>query len=82
MKTITVKNLPDEIYRALEVRATRHGHSIEAEVHVILENTVLPAGRIKIGSALAAFGSRHGGIDPALERDNAFAAVPDSHVKS
>lgn len=76
MTTITVKNLPDEVHRALKIRAARRGHTIEAEVHDILANAVLPPRRIKIGSALAAFGRKHGGIDLALERDSVSAVAP------
>jgi hypothetical protein len=35
----------------------------------ILEETVRPEGRVKIGSALAAFGRRFGGIDLDVTRD-------------
>lgn len=41
---ITVRNLPDEVHRALRIRAARHGRSTEAEVRDILEQAVLPGG--------------------------------------
>ncbi len=69
MAVITVRNLPDETHRALRVRAARHGRSTEAEVRAILEETVRPQGRVKIGSALAAFGKRFGGVDLDVTRD-------------
>ena len=37
MATVTVRNLPDPIHRALRVRAAEHGRSMEAEVRAILE---------------------------------------------
>ncbi len=56
MPTMTVRNLPDEVHRALRVRAARHGRSMEAEVREILQATVTPEGRIKLGSLLAEIG--------------------------
>ena len=38
MTTLTVRNLPDEVHRALRIRAAGHGRSTEAEVRAILEN--------------------------------------------
>jgi len=55
---LTVRNLPAEVHRALRVRAARHGHSMEAEVREILEATVAPEGRVKLGSLLADIGRR------------------------
>lgn len=60
MAKLTVRNLPDEVYRALCVRAARRGRSIEAEVCAILEDTVMPTGRIRLGSLLTAIGRRVG----------------------
>ncbi len=71
MAVLTVRNLPDETHRALRVRAAAHGRSAEAEVRAILEDAVRPAGRIKIGSELAALGARHGGIELEIRRDPA-----------
>ena len=58
MAVLTVRNLPDEVHRALRVRAARHGHSMEAEVRGILESAVSPQGRVKLGSLLADMGRR------------------------
>ena len=58
MAMLTVRNLPDEVHRALRVRAATHGRSTEAEVRVILENAVKPEGRMKLGSLLADIGRR------------------------
>jgi len=66
---ITVRNLPQETHRALRVRAAQHGRSTEAEIRVILEQAVRPEARVKIGSALAAFGQRIGGLDLDITRD-------------
>ena len=58
MATLTVRNLPDEVHRALRVRAARRGRSTEAEVRAILEETTLPEGRVSLGSVLATIGQR------------------------
>ena len=54
MATVTVRNLPDEIHRALKLRAAQNGRGIEAEIRHILENAVRP--QLGIGSAVAAIG--------------------------
>jgi plasmid stability protein len=56
MPSVTVRNVPDEVHRAIRVRAALHGHSIEAELRDILESAVKPQGRVKLGSMLAEVG--------------------------
>ena len=51
----------ERAHRALKLRAAQHGRSTEAEIRKILEDTVRPKDRVKIGSELAAFGQRYGG---------------------
>jgi len=58
MAMLTVRNLPDEVHRALRVRAARRGHSMEAEVREILESAISPQGRVRLGSMLADMGRR------------------------
>jgi plasmid stability protein len=58
MAMLTIRNLPDEVHRALRSRAARRGHSMEAEVREILESAVSPRGRVKLGSLLADMGRR------------------------
>ena len=60
MAMLTVRNLADEVHRALRVRAAQRGRSTEAEVRAILEETVLPEGRVGLGSLLTAVGRRAG----------------------
>jgi plasmid stability protein len=60
MATLTVRNLPEEVHRALRVRAAMHGRSTEAEVRDILEATVRPPDRLRMGIALAELGRRAG----------------------
>lgn len=56
---LTVRNLPDETYRALQLRAAQHGRSTEAELRYILETAVHP--KVVLGSTLAAIGRGLGG---------------------
>lgn len=60
MATLTVRNLPDDVHRALRVRAAQRGHSTEAEVREILANVVKPEKRVHVGDALAALGRKIG----------------------
>ena len=57
---LTVRNLPDDVHRALRVRAAQHGRSTEAEVRDILAIAVKPENRVRLGEALAALGRRIG----------------------
>lgn len=54
MAMLTVRNLPDDVHRALRMQAALHGRSTEAEVRDILANAVKPAARVRLGDALAA----------------------------
>ncbi|MDE1149161.1 MAG: Arc family DNA-binding protein [Azospirillaceae bacterium] len=56
MPSITVRNVPDEVHRALRVRAAQHGRSAEAEIRDILERAVKPEQRLRLGDALSALG--------------------------
>ena len=58
MASLTIRNVPDDVYRALRVRAARNGNSTEAEVRAILKQTVKPQGRVKLGSVLAEIGRK------------------------
>lgn len=54
MAMLTVRNLPDDVHRALRMRAAQHGRSTEAEVREILSAAVKPQGRVRLGDAMAA----------------------------
>ena len=60
MAILTVRNVPDDVHRALRVRAAQHGRSTEAEVREILAAVVKPEKRVRMGEALAAIGRRIG----------------------
>ena len=76
MAMLTVRNLPDEVHRALRVRAALHGHSMEAEVREILEAAVAPEGRGKLGSLLADIGKQ------AKLTDDEFAVLEQVRDKT
>lgn len=67
MAMLTVRNLPDDVHRALRVRAAQHGRSTEAEVREILAFAVKPESRILMGDALAALGRKIGLTDEDVE---------------
>jgi plasmid stability protein len=60
MAMLTVRNLPDDVHRALRVQAALHGRSTEAEVREILAGAVKPETRVRMGEALAALGGKIG----------------------
>jgi antitoxin FitA len=53
MAAVTIRNLPEEVHRALKVRAALHNRSTEAEMRAILEAAVHPKGRVLLGTALS-----------------------------
>ena len=76
MAGLTVRNLPDEVHRALRVRAAEHGRSTEAEVRAILEDAVRPAARLKLGSLLADIGREVHVPDEVIDLINARDRSP------
>jgi plasmid stability protein len=60
MSTVVIRNLPEETHRALKARAVQHGRSTEAEICAILEMSVRPPGRIRLGTLLAEIGREAG----------------------
>ena len=79
MAAVTIRNLSPEVHRALRVRAAHNGRSTEAEIRDILEAAVNPAGRLRMGSAIAAL-SREAGLTnadvEALESGKRSVAQP------
>ncbi len=65
MATLTVRNLPDDVHRALRVRAALNGRSTEAEIRDILEKAARPEGRLKLGSLLVSIAREAGGLTDA-----------------
>jgi plasmid stability protein len=65
MASVLVRNLPDEVHRALRVQAAQHGRSTEAEIRSILETAAKPPARVKLGSLLASIVREAGGLTQA-----------------
>ncbi len=62
MANVQVRNLPDEVHRAIRIQAAQHGRSTEAEIRFILERAARPEGRVKLGSYLAGIAREAGGL--------------------
>ncbi|MBH0780627.1 FitA-like ribbon-helix-helix domain-containing protein [Nocardia bovistercoris] len=56
MKTVLIRNLSDDVYRAICLRAAAHGRSVEAEIRAILTAAVRPDAQIEPGSRVVEFG--------------------------
>jgi plasmid stability protein len=52
MPQIVVRQLSDEVHRALKSRAAEHGRSTEAEAREIIAQAVLPETRPRVGDIL------------------------------
>lgn len=68
MATLTIRNLPEEVHRALRVRAAQHGRSTEAEVREILAAAVNAEGRLRVGTELRRFVGRIGAVELDVRR--------------
>ena len=77
MPAMTIRNIPEETHRALKALAAAHGRSAEAEARAILQQAVLPAERIRLGSLLQDIGSAIGGVDLEVPRRSGEREVPD-----
>jgi antitoxin FitA len=57
---LTVRNLSEEVHRALLIRAAQRGVSAEAEVRAIIAAAVMPTQRVRLGAELVAIGAELG----------------------
>jgi antitoxin FitA len=62
MANMNVRNLRDEVHRAIRVQAAQLGLSTEARARDILELAAFPEGRLKLGSFLAFIAREAGGL--------------------
>jgi plasmid stability protein len=60
MAVLTVRNLSNEVHRALRMRAAKNNRSTESEVREILASAVVPERRILMGTAMAAMARGNG----------------------
>lgn len=65
MAVLTVRNLPDDVHRALRVRAAQNGRSTEAEIRDILVKAAKPVDRLKLGSLLTSIAREAGSLSDA-----------------
>ena len=77
MASVNVRNLPDEVHRAIRIQAAHHGRSTEAEIRDILERAVKPEGRVKLGSLLASIAREAGSLT-----DEEHALLESARIKS
>lgn len=69
MPQIIVRQLSDEVHRALKARATEHGRSTEAEARDIIAHAVLPDARPKVGDLLCGIWRGADVSEVTFERD-------------
>jgi antitoxin FitA len=67
MAAVTIRNLSDELHRAIKVRAANNNRSAEAEMRDILESVAMPKERVKLGTALRAISKENGLTDEEFE---------------
>ncbi|OCX70545.1 plasmid stability protein stbC [Acidithiobacillus thiooxidans] len=77
MANVNVRNLPDEVHRAIRIQAAHHGRSTEAEIRDILERAAKPEGRLKLGSFLAAMAHEAGDLT-----DEEVAVFENARIQS
>ncbi len=58
MRAVTIRNVPEEVHRAIRVRAAQNGRTLQAEMCEILAIAVKPEGRVKLGDLLAGIGDK------------------------
>jgi len=58
MRAVTIRNVPEEVHRAIRVRAAQNGRTLQAEMREILTTAVKPEGRVKLGDLLAGIGHK------------------------
>ena len=77
MANVNIRNLPDEVHRAIRIQAAQHGRSTEAEIREILGRAAKPDGRVKLGSLLASIAVEAGGLT-----DDEHALFESARIKS
>ena len=76
MTTITVKNIPDDIYHSLKFAAEAHHRSLNSEILACLEKTLLPT-RVTTDERLA----RARRLRESLEKTHFTAADIDDAIE-
>lgn len=73
MAQIVVRQIPEEVHRALKAQAAAHGRSAEAELREIIARAVLPQSRPRAGDLMRSIwaGAETNGV--SVERDQTTA---------
>lgn len=58
VRAVTIRDVPEEVHRAIRVRAAQHGRTLQAEMLDILGQAVKPEGRVKLGDLLENIGRK------------------------
>ena len=66
---IVVRQIPDEVHRALKAQAAAHGRSAEAELREIIARAVLPQSRPRAGDLMRGIWSGAAMDGFSVERD-------------
>lgn len=69
MAQIVVRQIPDEVHRALKAQAAAHGRSAEAELREIIARAVLPQSRPRAGDLIRDIWSGAETEGLSIERD-------------
>ncbi|PPT74070.1 plasmid stabilization protein [Xanthomonas arboricola pv. populi] len=70
MPSITVHNIPGDVYLAIRERAAQLRRSMVAEIRTILEEATKPVVRVKLGSLLVDIGRDAGLTEQEAEAFN------------
>lgn len=72
---VMIRNIPPGTHRALKARAKANGRSTEAEIRAILNESVRPEERIKVGTEMRKLVEKYGGFDLDIQRDQTPAGM-------
>ena len=74
MANVNVRNLPDEVHRAIRIQAAHHGRSTEAQALETLYLSVITVAELRAGIALPAWRSKR--PMPSLQPSPSLTASP------
>jgi antitoxin FitA len=67
--SLTIRNIPAETFLGVKAYAKAQGKSVEAFLRTVLDQTVRPPERIKLGALLQSHGNAVGDLELADLRD-------------
>jgi plasmid stability protein len=74
MATLTIKNLPDALYRRLKAMAAEHRRSINSEAILAVERAVADSGALEPSEILAGLRQARARLDGVFVTDSALRA--------